>query len=115
MSNRAYRPNLPASASVLEEVSHERARQDAMWGEQNHPNGTGRPGDKAEADFARAACEGAFESGRGTYRDILLEEVAEAFAESSPHALREELVQVAAVAVAWVEKIDRDLAGSGAC
>ena len=31
-------------------------------------------------------------------------------AESDPVKLRAELVQVAAVAVAWVEKIDRDIA-----
>jgi hypothetical protein len=35
-----------------------------------------------------------------------LEEVFEAFAESSPDALRKELTQVAAVAVAWIEDID---------
>ena len=37
-----------------------------------------------------------------------MEEVAEAFEEHDPARLRSELVQVAAVAVAWVEKIDRD-------
>lgn len=30
--------------SVLAEVLAERARQDAKWGEQNHPNGTGAYG-----------------------------------------------------------------------
>jgi hypothetical protein len=39
--------------------------------------------------------------------DILEEEVAEAAAESDPAKLRAELVQVAAVAVAWIEAIDR--------
>ena len=29
------------TASVLEEVSAERERQNAKWGEQNHTNGTG--------------------------------------------------------------------------
>ena len=108
--------NTNAMLAVLGEVRAERMSQEAKWGQQNHANGTGKPGDKAEADFARAACEGAFASGAGTYRDILLEEVAEAFAESDPHLLRTELLQVAAVAVAWVEKIDRDLAGGcGGC
>lgn len=42
---------------------------------------------------------------------ILREEVAEAFAETDPVALRGELVQVAAVAVAWAEAIDRRTVG----
>jgi hypothetical protein len=42
-----------------------------------------------------------------TWRDILLEEVAEAFAEDDPGRLRAELIQVAAVATQWVEAIDR--------
>ena len=37
---------------------------------------------------------------------LVREEVAEAFAESDPARLREELIQVAALAVSWVEKID---------
>ncbi|MEY9934267.1 hypothetical protein ABH926_008932 [Catenulispora sp. GP43] len=37
---------------------------------------------------------------------MLLEEVYEALAEVDPAALRAELVQVAAVAAAWVEDID---------
>ncbi|HYF53037.1 MAG TPA: hypothetical protein VEA41_02135 [Salinarimonas sp.] len=44
-----------------------------------------------------------------TYSQILAEEVAEALAESDPMLLRAELVQVAAVAVQWVEAIDRRL------
>lgn len=41
-----------------------------------------------------------------TFRDILACEVAEAFAEEDPARLRAELIQVAAVAVQWVEAID---------
>ncbi len=41
------------------------------------------------------------------WKTILLEEVAEAFAENDPATLRRELVQVAAVAAAWIEAIDR--------
>jgi hypothetical protein len=42
-----------------------------------------------------------------TWRDILLEEVYEAFAETDSDRLREELIQVAAVALSWVDAIDR--------
>jgi len=42
-----------------------------------------------------------------TWRDILYEEVLEAYVETDWSALRAELVQVAAVAVAWIEHLDR--------
>ena len=63
---------------------------------------------------AKKATDTAFKHGKVTYRDILLEEVFEALAESNPARLRVELVQVAAVAVAWVEKIDRQAAAGSA-
>lgn len=121
-----YPTILPRSARVLEEVSYERQRQDAKWGEQNHPNGTGddvalmhgvtlpKPHPRVAvtmgtlAHVARQVTDRAADDGSVTYADILLEEVGEAFAEADPAALRAELIQVAAVAVAWVEKIDRD-------
>ncbi|MFF0816606.1 hypothetical protein ACFYVR_15865 [Rhodococcus sp. NPDC003318] len=94
---------------VLAEVWRERDRQDEQWGEQNHPNGTGGAGHRAKAVDARLRCQLAAELGLVSFRDILGEEVAEAFAESDPKALRAELIQVAAVAVAWVEKLDREV------
>jgi hypothetical protein len=53
------------------------------------------------------ACQSAADGGYLDWLHILREEVAEAFAESDPAKLRAELVQVAAVAVNWVEAIDR--------
>ncbi len=101
-----------ATLNVLNEVCAERDRQDAKWGEQNHPDGTGIIPfiTRCEADIAREECEAAFAEGRGTYKHILVEEVYEAFAESDKAKLRTELIQVAAVAVAWVEKLDREAA-----
>ncbi|MFY1588974.1 hypothetical protein ACN267_31290 [Micromonospora sp. WMMD734] len=94
------------TGGVLYEIARERSRQDAKWGEQNHPDGTGR--DYAEdARIARNACQYAALNDRVTWRHILGEEVTEALAETDTAALREELLQVAAVAVAWVEAIDR--------
>ena len=95
--------------SVLRDVRVERAKQDQKWGEQNHPDGTGGNLHRYLADTARRDCEEAFAQGRGTWRDVLDEEIAEAYAEENPDALRAELIQVAAVAVAWVESIDRRL------
>ncbi|HEX2142998.1 MAG TPA: hypothetical protein VHG10_00680 [Glycomyces sp.] len=93
--------------SVLDEVAAERARIDAKWGEQNHPDGTGDYPEIIEADVAKMVCQDAADDGRLDWLHILREEVAEAFAESDPTKLRAELIQVAAVAVAWVEAIDR--------
>ena len=113
--------------AVLSEVRAERTRQDAKWGEQNHPDGTG-PGSSplgrirkvhaggkgpsklfAEglAAMAKQATDEAAEAGTLTFADILIEEVFEALAESDPTKLRAELIQIAAVAAQWVEAIDR--------
>lgn len=121
---------------VLADVLAERARQDAKWGEQNHADGTGpfttplfSPVEFLDDDFTadliarklRARCERRFaidprhrEEPAGTWRDIFLEEVFEALAEDDPAKLRAELVQSAAVLVAWVEAIDRRAADASA-
>jgi len=102
----------PATAAVLAEVASERARQDARWGEQTHPDGTGNRDQQRDAERAREWCQSAFGSGYGTWSDILAEEVAEANAERDPSKLRAELIQVAAVAAAWIEAIDRRTAAT---
>jgi hypothetical protein len=94
----------------LVDVATERLRQDTKWGEQNHPDGTGGTGYKEMADQARDICDKAFKAGTGTYKHILAEEVAEAFAESDEENLMTELIQVAAVATSWVENIRRRIA-----
>jgi hypothetical protein len=99
---------------VLAEIGYERTRQDAKWGEQNHPDGTGPrhlvldmiPTELAMHD-ARTLCQRYADMGILTWRDILTEEACEALAESDPARLRAELIQVAAVAVNWIEAIDR--------
>lgn len=98
-----------ATLQVLLEVLAERGRQHEKWGQQDHIDGTGSYGGLltlrlAEAQQARAACKAA---NPDTWHLILREEVAEAFSETDPAALRAELVQVAAVAVQWIETIDR--------
>lgn len=92
---------------VLGEVAAERKRQNEKWGEQNHLDGTGQDGFKYEAVAAIDRCEGAFRDARGTWRHILEEEFFEARAAENAETLRQELIQVAAVAVSWVEAIDR--------
>lgn len=114
--------------SAAQDVTTERARQDAKWGEQNHPDGTGERsiplgrivyhgpavpenGDKHYAFglalMAKQATDQAARAGTVTWADILLEEVFEALAEGDTARLRTELIQVAAVAQQWAEAIDR--------
>lgn len=101
---RALGPDAP----ILAEVQNERLQQDAKWGEQNHVDGTGVTDEqKLLADNAKAMCQQAFAEGRGDWAHILFEEVREVLAESDLASLRAELIQVAAVAVAWVGAIDR--------
>jgi hypothetical protein len=94
---------------ILDEVYAERGAQDTKWGEQNHPDGTGAHLRELAA-VVKQRTQKAAERGKLTWRDILDEEVTEAWAESNPVKLRAELVQVAAVASAWIEAIDRRLA-----
>ncbi|MBE4735745.1 hypothetical protein HW845_12870 [Streptomyces sp. ND05-3B] len=103
---------LGPDARILGEVQAERERQDAKFGEQNHRDGTGTTEQQKQAEAARRWCQDSFESGYGTWSDVLAEEVAEANAERDPALLRAELVQVAAVAVAWIAAIDRRAAVS---
>lgn len=100
----------PRRALVLGQIADERARQDAKWGEQNHPDGTGQafiPLASLIRDQARTKCDAEHRAGEGTWEQILAEEFWEAVAEEDPAGLRDELIQVAAVAAAWVEAIDR--------
>ena len=118
---------------VMNEVENERYRQHAKWGEQNHPNGTGdyaddltaqdieyiaaatsEPGHReamtpgaAMAEAAKFIVDYASKNKVVTHAQILTEEFFEALAESDPLKLRAELIQVAAVAVQWIECIDR--------
>lgn len=85
--------NVEVCTKVLKEVLFERERQENKWGPQNH-----RPADwlmilgEEVGECNQAALEVHFDYKTGkTYND-----------------LREELVQVAAVAVAVVESLDRN-------
>jgi hypothetical protein len=111
------------SRNVLDEVHAERVRQDQRWGQQNHPlvdpvllsrGDADRMCDEFEvptADRARWLCDLRHRRGDGSWTDILLEELCE-FIEAAtvkgPAEARAELVQLAAVAVAAVEAIDRN-------
>lgn len=113
-----------ATAEVLNHVSDERQRQREQWGQQTLPDGTGpetTPLQAWEAQGPRgehltaegwAASTRRIRENRASalveWKDVLLEQVADALAEDPDSArLRNALVQVAAVAVSWAEDLDR--------
>ena len=116
-------------SDIYDEIIAERLRQIEKWGEQNHPDvdqvlmnrrGGCTPQRMAEeyaiptASRAQFSCNNAARRGQLTFAHILVEEVAEAIdgatmgVAAAAGELRTELIQVAAVAVAWVEKLDRE-------
>lgn len=109
-----------ATANAAMAGMRERARQDARWGLSNHPaipDGVTNPCEFFHiptAHQARNDCNAAFLCGAGSNAHILLEEVSEAIEATvdNPAHLREELVQVMAVAMKWVEQIDRAAAAA---
>ena len=99
-------PQEQATGAVLLDVAAERGRQLAKWGVQHREDGTGGTVMRSAAEDARNHCNFLAEHGGADWRAVLMEEVCEAMAEDDPAALRTELVQVAAVAAAWIEDID---------
>lgn len=97
-----------ATAKVLRDIGDERDRQNVKFPDQQIPDGTYEHM-RGHANMARMVCELNAAEGCVTWRDVLSEEVAEAYAEEDLTALRKELIQVAAVAARWVEDIDRRL------
>lgn len=108
------------TVNVLSDVRAERARQFARYGtNEDLLDGTGPGvewlgdvvGPGLMADEIQLALRKSYERheaeyGKPTFMHLVLEEMAEAFQENSPRRLREELLQVAALAVSWIEKID---------
>jgi hypothetical protein len=89
-----------------EEIRFERCQQDKKWGQQDHPDGTGRPGSQELSNYYRAVCQANGPS-HDNYQDILAEEIFEAFAETDPVRLYNELTQAEAVIRQWREALRR--------
>jgi len=96
---------MDTSTEVLNEVYAERMRQDSLWGVQDHDNGVFPLFQAVEAQ--KKYTETLRDTGKLTWSIILKEEFTEAIHAYSEKNLRSELIQVAAVCVAWVECIDR--------
>lgn len=109
---------------VLGQVFGERHRQVARYGpEQDLHDGTG-PDVMwlADTSFNLHALDAAdieavfrdeyeqYEDGHGkpTWMHLVREEVAEAFMSADPHELEHELIQIAALCVSWVQKLQKE-------
>lgn len=94
---------------VLRLVFDERQRQIKKWGVQNHRDGTGSGLlDTRNANDARRECDRMhYEMHDVSWLHILQEEFLETAETETVDDLKKELVQLAAVAVAWVEAINR--------
>lgn len=115
-------PEETLAPKVMSDAWAEMWRQRLHWGQQDHENGTG-PGLKLfgrtmrfyervvraiiEATSVYDTTTKQMVKNEPTWAMILLEEVFEALSEEDPEKLREELVQVTAVAASWVDAIDR--------
>jgi hypothetical protein len=112
-------------AAIFKRLDAERVRQDAKWGEQNHPmlrlaarrafvayDVAASTALLPTAAQARHMCEYEHKKGDGTYTSIALKEFAEFFeacylhGELSDEAL-DELVQTGAVFVSMLETLER--------
>lgn len=114
MTDMEMAASTPVRDAVWAAVLTERARQEALWGEQNHPSQGGglRPADWHEQYALNAAKWKSINAERVHYGQlgwdgILLEEIYEALAEADPEKLRIELVQSMAVILNWLECVER--------
>lgn len=101
------RPFPITTVVVLRDIADERDRQNQLFPDQQIPDGTQSIVMSGIANIIKEMNSRLDERGHLTWRDVLAEEVAEAFSEEDVDALRKELVQVAAVAARWIEDIDR--------
>jgi len=95
---------------IFTEICAERKRQNEKWGEQNPPMlyaGFDYARCKTNLEIIRNENDLARGKDNGCWYNILAEEFLEAFLETEPEKQREELVQVAAVAVQIIEYLDR--------
>lgn len=111
---------------IIEEIIVERARQEAKWGQQNHPivdrnlssTWAAHPEITAQnlalhygvptEENGKSRCENSFKDGSGTYMHIIVEELAEAVGAKTRQEMRVELIQTAACVIAAIESMDRE-------
>lgn len=91
---------------LIEEIQAEMDHGERKHGRKDYWDGC-NPSTRVAAEMAKRDCDEAAAQGKCAWSDILLEETMEAMAETDTARLRAELIQVAAVAVRWINSIDR--------
>jgi hypothetical protein len=102
----ALAKEITVNTDLLKELAEERDRQDERFPAQHLPDGTSNDLWGGDEVAAKAVVNNRARHGGLTWQMVLYEEVCEAFAEEDRNALRGELVQVAAVALRWIEDLD---------
>ena len=98
---------------VVRDLLTRRAKNYAKWGLQHHPGGsflegpTGGTWQVVGAHLERIARVQLELYHNTCWSAILAEEVGEALVAATPEQIRSELLDVAAVCIAWAEDIDR--------
>lgn len=101
-----------AMLPVLAEVRAEHVRQIAKWGVQHREDGADPFTYRDIAVRARENFQNAEANGGATWHRTLDRPFFEAISRTDPAALRAALVEVAAVACAWIQDIDSRTAGA---
>ena len=88
--------NQELSIKVFEHVAKERLRQDALWGEQHHEDGYWYAilGEEF-GEIGKALCNNYYRFNNPTDNDLVKEK-----------DLEEEIIQTAAVCIAWLEAVE---------
>ena len=102
-----------ATNPLFQAIQREQDRQLAKWGQQDHPSFLEMDDDEREdrrkfSEAVKEDTDDAAKDGTLTWEHILVEELFEAKAETeNDENLKTELIQVAAVALSWIESIER--------
>jgi len=109
--------------NILQLVNNEVVKQHEKWGVANQPSLDltllNRPNSCSpqrmcenyeipSENRAKFLCELAFKSNTGTWAHIAVEELSEAISEFDAEKRKQELIQLAAVCISWIDSIDRN-------
>ena len=107
--------------TIIEEILQERFKQDTKWGIQNWSSVDEFWLENASSNYlcnviyqipneieAKKLCDEATKNNKLTWTHIATEELAEVVCANTKEERRKELVQLAAVIVAWIESLDRN-------
>jgi len=97
---------------IVDKIIEERNRQEGLWKEQNWPSVMGYiPAihyNIPSMNEAKETCEERKSIGQLTWTDIVLEEMCEVVEATSDENRIEELTQLSALCIAWIQSIKRN-------